>query len=313
MRSLVLAVSFASLTACVDTADSIDGVDLGETESAIGIGPTVLTFYESANWTGASYSVELAGATDGTERIKLISKPDITTAGLLGKISSVRLKCGPRDARVVLFNSYNASNTSFAAWDHLGGVGATINCTAGLTKSVNLHTSYPSLADKVGSAFLTTHAADAININFMDYFESAWAVALDELPSNATPTDSDIWMTTTKKFEIRQYLDIDYWACTKRGAVFEYSVTMHDDGTFSASIVDTYVDYGTGDAWGCHDDMLASLKSGLTKATPKLTSGLQQLVDFLAPDENHLYFVPDVHLWSFDLFYTKTPIGNAPL
>jgi hypothetical protein len=304
MRSVLPVVLV--LAACVDQPEAEP--ELGESTSELGIGPTVLTFYQHGNLTGTTYSVSLSSL-DINERTRLISKPDVEAAGLLGRTSVVRLKCGARNARVVLFDSYNASNTSFSAWSHLGGDGGTINCVSGQTVTVNLHTSFPGLADQVASAFLVTHAAGADHINFTDYFESAWDVALDELPSAATPTRTDIWLSTTRQFRIRQYLTIDHWACTKRSAVFEYRVTMNADATFDAIVTDSYVDYGFGDLWNCRNKMQATLDASIAGAIDDLEDGLDQLVSFLAPDHPRYYFVPDVHLTSFDLFFRVEPTG----
>jgi hypothetical protein len=301
MRFLPLVLAF-TIPACVDSVDEAPADLLGETSAELGIGPTVLTFYQHANLTGTTYQVSLS-ALDANERIRLISKPDVEAAGLLSRVSAVRLKCGARDARVVLSSAYNASNTSFSAWSHVGGGGGTINCAAGQTVTVNLHTSKPELADRVASAFLVTHASNAGFINFTDYFESAWGVALDQLPSAATPGRTDLWLSTTRTFRIRQHLTIDHWACTERGAVFEYAVRIADDGTFTASVVDSYVDYGFGDLWDCRNKMKATLDAAVLGAAGDLEQGLEDLVAFLAPDHLRYYFVPDVNLTAFDLYY----------
>lgn len=296
LLSLALAIPSCTVDAPVD--DEL----LGETASELGIGPTVLTFYESSNFTGRSYQVSLS-ALDANERIRLISKPDIEAALLLSKVSSVRLKCGARDARVVLFTAHNASNTSFSAWSHTGGSGGSINCVSGQTVSVNLHTSKPELADRVGSAFLVTHASNAGNFNFTDYFGPAWEVALEDLPSAATPGRTDMWLESTTRFRIRQYLTIDHWACTARSAVFEYRVTMNSNRTFTATVTDSYVDSGFGDLWDCKNKMQATLDSSIAGATDDLEQGLADLVGLMAPGHDRYYFVPDVRLNIFDVFH----------
>ncbi len=311
MRLLPVFPLLLALTnpACVDQPE-LDQLD--ETSSELGLGPTVLTFYQHASLTGTTYQVSLS-AIDVNERTKLVSKPDVEAAGLLGRVSAVRLKCGARDARVVLFDAYNASNTSFSAWSHLGGDGGTIECVAGQTVTINLHDRFPGLADQVASAFLVIHATNPGHINFSDYFESAWGVALDELPSNATPTRTDLWLESTTKFRIRQYLKIDHWACTERGAVFEYRVTMNANQTFSAVVTDSYVDYGFGDLWDCRNKMKATLDASIAGATDDLEDGLADLVRFLAAGHARYYFVPSVHLTSFDLFYGADDLspGNS--
>ncbi|MBA2544953.1 MAG: hypothetical protein H0V17_35245 [Deltaproteobacteria bacterium] len=307
MRLLLVPALFALSTACVDVPDDEAALELDEATSELGIGPTVLTFYQHASLTGTTYSVSLSSP-DVNERTKLISKPDIEAAGLLGRTSAVRLKCGSRDARVVLFDSHNMSNTSFSAWNHLGGDGGTVSCVSGQTVTINLHDRFPGVADQVASAFLVTHATAPGRINFTDYFESAWGVAMDNLPSAATPTRTDIWLSTTRQFRIRQFLDIDHWACTERGAVFEYRVTLDSDGTFSAIVTDSYVDYGFGDLWDCRNKMQATLDSSLAGARVDLEAGLDELVGFLAPDHTRYYFVPNVRLTAFDLFYGADPV-----
>jgi hypothetical protein len=308
MRSLLLASIL--IAGCV--ADEAD-VDLDETSSDLLTGPTVLSFYESSNATGRTLSVSLASV-DDNELIKLVSKPDIETAGLLGKVSAVRLSCRQRPARVVLFDAYNASNTSFSSWSHTGGRTALIECSPYQTVTVNLHTNFPDLADRVGSAFLVNHA---VRHGLVDYFlatfQSAWDVELDDMPDGVTPGRTYMWMSTSHRFHIRQFLTIDSWACTARGAVFEYSILMRDDETFSVSVTDSYVNYGFGDAWSCRDTMKAKLDDSIRRSSTDLAAGLHDLLHAFAPDHARYYFVPRASLASFDLFYGADPLENAPL
>jgi hypothetical protein len=307
MRSISLAsfVVPALLAGCVTSSG-----DLGETDQNLLLNlPTGLSLYESANETGITYTASLA-ASDSGEAMQLVSTPDLTTAGLLGKVSSVRLSCGPRAARLVLFDAYNSSDTTFSDWSHALGNGATIECQPYRTTVVDLHVDFPTLADRVGSAMLVTQAANFGFKNFSLFLEPAWTASLN-LPSGATATTHQIWLSTLSRFEIRQFLTIDALECTKRGAVFEYSVEMNPDHTFTATVVDSYVDYGFGDAWGCHDTMKSKLDAALAGGRAKLQDGVKQIVDAFAPNMALYYFLPNATLTQFDLAY-EVPVTNAP-
>ena len=294
-----------SLAGCVD-----DGVeeDLGTSTAAIGP-PTTLTLYRDADFSGTSMSVPLEAFTsDGT--ITLVTKPEVEAAGLLDRVSSVRLGCGPRTARVVLFDSWNDDDTSFATWSHLGGNGATIECTPFSTTSVDLHAVHPAIADRVASAILVTHGENATHDNFSDFLEPVWATALDQLPPEASPTGTTIWLSAMRRFQIRQFLSVDGGLfCPTLGAVFEYEVTIDDDGTFDASVADLYVDSSEWDPGWCRPAVESALADGLADGAVELEDGLDTLVAFLEPAaHDHYYFVPDGSLQSFDLFYAHAPV-----
>ena len=288
--------------------------ETAEIDSAVLLGPTTLTFYQNAGLTGATLAVTLSSP-DDNERIRLVSKPDIEAAGLLGQISAVRLRCGARDGRVVLFESWNQSNTDFTNWDRYADAnrGGTINCVAGQTVIVNLHEQFPLIADDVGSAFVTTHARDVSRFRFTDNFEQAWGGVLDNLQDGASAERTHIWLTTTRTFRIRQYLTLDHAACSERGAVFEYLVRLTSSNTFTVLVTDSYVDYGFGDLWGCHDMMKADLDASISDGTDDLEVGLAALVDAFAPDHERYYWIPDRSLRHFDMFFGADPRENAPL
>ena len=308
MKNFLLAIPL--LTACV--ADEAQFDETSSEITKIG-GPTTLTFYQHGSFVGTSHTVTL-GSTDDFERLRLVPISEIAAADLENRISAVRLRCGDRAARVVIFERKNQGSETFSTWDHLSnGDGRTISCQPYQTTTVQLGTVEPELNDNVGSALLVTHARAVDHFNFTDFFESAWATALDQLPSEATPNGTDIWLTSTRSFSIRQRLKIDHWACTERGAVFEYSVRLMTDNTFRATVTDSYVDYGLGDLWDCRDKMKATLDSALAGARDDLEESLETAIDFLAPDHPRYYFVPDQGLRWFDMFYGADPIENAPL
>ncbi|HEY5947501.1 MAG TPA: hypothetical protein VIV40_18485, partial [Kofleriaceae bacterium] len=227
MRSLLSSLLLLPLfSACVD--DAADVEETSEIDSDLSFGSTTLTLYENANFTGATYTTTLAGSGDN-ETIKLLSKPDVQAAGLLGRVSAVQLRCGTRDAQVSLFDAYNPSNTSFANWSYLGGHGAFIHCSAGQSVAVNLHTQFPAVADRVASAILVTHAREVGNVGFGDLFETAWQGSLESLPSSVNADRTDIWLTSMRTFKVRQYLTLDQLPCPALGAIFELQVRLLDD------------------------------------------------------------------------------------
>ena len=303
------------LAGCLDAAETSDAPELAESASELNLlGNTRLTFYQHADQTGTTFSVELP-AIDEYERIRLIPKPEIESAGLLSRISAVRLRCGNRDARVVLMTNYNQSSTDFSTWNHYGGVGRTINCRVGQTVVVNLHEGIPNLGDRVGSAFLVTHAENVDQFAFSDQLQQVWQTAIAGFPSGASHNSTEYWLTSTRRFHIREYLTIDHWACTSRGAVFEYAVQLNYDATFRVTVTDSYVDYGFGDSWGCRDKMKAKLDASIAASRDELAEGLHGVVQFFTAGIPHdrYYLVPDVSLRNFDMYYGADAPVNAPL
>ena len=314
MRCFPVALLPLALAGCLTAEDEhdVDPALESETASELGFGPTTLTFYQHANLTGTTYTTSLSSP-DLEERIRLIARPDVEAAGLLGRISAVRLRCGTREARVVLFDAYNLSNTSFASWSYIGGSSTRIECLPGQTVTVNLHEQAPALADRVASAFLVHHAKDVGYQNFSTVINTFWQVALQELPSEATATGTEWRLTTTRTFRLRQRLRIDHWACTERNALFEYSVRMNEDHTFTATVTDTYVDYGFGDSLGCRDKIKSTLDAAVSSARTKVEDGLRYYIRFFVPGHARYYFVPDGSLREFDLFYGADVEEDPPV
>jgi len=66
--------------------------------------------------------------------------------------------------------------------------------------------------------------------------------------------------------------------------------------------IDTMCGYGTGDAWGCHDEMLSKLSAGIKSASTEIPPQMAQLFPTLSP---LFYFAPGGYTLDFDGFYYK--------
>jgi hypothetical protein len=268
--------------------------------------PTRLTVYSEAGLWGTNIDVPLTPS--GTaEQIRLITKTQVEAAGLLRRISSVRLSCGARDAHVVLFNDYNTS-TSLSGWSEFG-TGHMVYCSAGQTVEVNLHTQAPGYADRVASIYFVQHAREVSELGLSWLVTSFWNASLDELPDGAEASGGPRLRLRGSSFDIRQNLRLDSFWCEERGGHFVLRATLGAGGTWTASFVSRYVDTGTGDSWGCRSEMESALESGARDAAARLAAGLNDDLMPLAGTHARHYLVPIDSMRDFSLVSGGDPIA----
>jgi hypothetical protein len=109
-------------------------------------------------------------------------------------------------------------------------------------------------------------------------------------------------MTSGRRFTVRQGLVLDDWKCGDRLAEMVLAARLLDDGSFSVTVVSTYVDTGWGDSWGCRDKMWNALDAAALDTAGDLELGLEKLVALTFP--NHpprYYFYPGWGVTEFDL------------
>ncbi|MDQ3033698.1 MAG: hypothetical protein M3Y87_14875 [Myxococcota bacterium] len=275
------------------------------TRVGFGDPPTRLTLFSEAGLWGTQLSVALTP--NGTqETIRLITKTQVESAGLLGRVSSVRLTCGARDAHVVLFNAYNTS-TTISEWSEFG-TGRMIYCAAGQTVDVNLHTQASGFADRVASVYFVQHARDVGELGLSWLVTTAWNAGLDDLPSGATVDgDPRLRIRSERTFDLRQDFELDSFWCEARHGHFVLRARIDDSGVWTASFVSRYVDTGTGDRWGCRSEMESALQSGGVDAAGRLAAGLNEMMDFAGDHPRH-YLIPLDSMREFLLMSGGDPV-----
>jgi hypothetical protein len=262
--------------------------------------PTTLTFYENTDRTGASYSVQIMPPIQ-VQATRLVPSTTLGSAGLVGKVSAVRIQCGTRPSRAALFD---------VDWSQFSD-GTSIDCLPGQTTDVNLTsiTNPRALDNKINAAALVTHvrASDGKphSIPFSTYFDAEWKTNLKaQLPSSAKLKDTYIWLDDFQDVHIEQFLQLDSAACTARTAKFEIRISLSAANfkpVFHIYALSTSVDTGFGDFWGCHDGMASSLNDGVNKIIASLNGALPALV----PINNSptFYFAPEGRTRDFGIFF----------
>jgi hypothetical protein len=267
--------------------------------------PTVVTFYENEDLTGASFSVEVM-PTSSFEATRVVTTDEINTANLYRKISSVRLACGMRPSRVSLFD---------IDWSEFSD-GTILECDPNQTVTMNLATQTGGtgqgrdLNNKLGAAAIVAHVRssdDKVHYNnFSFLFSQGWKSELSSM-ENASSEWTRMWLEGSHAFHIEQALTIDHWACTARDAVFDLRITM---GTynfrpvFKVYILSEWVSYGFGDGWPtyCHKNYLSELHSKLLSSISKIESQIPEKL-FEGTSSATYYFAPDGTTRSFQAFY----------
>ena len=294
---------FAAMVAVFLLAPGCGGVEPSEAELFgasyyFGDAPATLTLFSEAGFWGSKLTVQIDPSTP-VETVRLVTKTQIANANLLGRISAVRLKCGSRAGRVVLFNAHNTA-TSIGGWSP-SSPGRPINCSAGETVDVNLHAEASFYADKVASVYFVAHARKATDVAFSTFVSNSWNAELANLPSGAKAVgEAQLQLTSSTRFRLRQNLKLDDWKCGGRSAHMVLQAQMYQDQHFSVIVATTYVDTGWGDAWGCRSKMQTALKAAAINAASDLRSGLDSLM-LLAGNHPRYYFVPSWSLREFDL------------
>lgn len=225
----------------------------------------------------------------------MLPTPEFEAAGLRGRVSSVRLECGDRAAQVMVSEGHE---TSYAIGDWYDNAeGRPLACGPNETAEFNLHQLAPLLADGVDSAYLVSHAVDAVTAPFSWPFEAAWAAGLEQLPSEASADgELELRLASATSFTLRQNLTLDHLVCTERSAHVALRTHLFPDGHFDVNVSSTYVDTGFGDLWGCNDTMSEILADAAVSLTVQLEASLGVLVP---GSDGPYYFVPEWNLREF--------------
>jgi hypothetical protein len=271
--------------------------------------PTVVTFYENEDLSGASYSVE-AKPISSLEATRSVSTNEITTAGLYGRISSVQIACGTRPSRASLFDIDWSPSSD----------GTVIECAPNTTVSINLATQTGpatlegrrDLNNRLGAAAIVAHVRSSDNGVHLRDFSSAfglvWKSRMQSL-DGASPQWTNIWLAPDfHTVHVEQALTLHHLPCTNRGSVFELRITMTTANfrpVFHVDIVSEWVAYGFGDAWPlyCHKNMLSSLDSSLQNAKSEIETQLGQLFESTSSDT--YYFASGASTRLIDAFFSQ--------
>ena len=306
-------IAALSITSACVADDEQPEEELSSEMSELTLGPLPsMTLYSEGGFWGDKITVTITPPLE--ETVRLVTKTQIQDQNLLGRISSVRLTCGEREGDVLLFKDYNTSST-LSGWSPYG-TAYRIHCRPGEVKSVNLHVSATGYADRVGSVYFVSHANDAHEFAFTDFFTLEWNAQMAAMAGYHVSPDGDVELrlVSNTRFRIVQFLNLDHEVCEARGGRMELDVLMNQNGTFTVNVIDTYVDTGWGDAWGCRDRMKSSLDTGAHTAAQKLDTSLENMLTIYgtAPRD---YFTPTSSLRNFRLMTGGTsdePVTKGP-
>lgn len=308
--ALVFVMVWGGVRAHAFRASARDGALFGpevvQNASVVSETPSVLILYSEANFWGQQWRTELMPPRL-REDSSVITSTQLQEANLLGRISSVRLRCGSRDSHVVLFTARNTSSR-ISGWTP-SGFAYPISCVAGTTRLVNLHADEPRVADKVGSIYLVVHAPGITVAPFSELVENNWPRYLaDKLPDGAKMNGNAVLKFVTPfRFTIAQELWLDNWRCGGRAAHIELAAQVWVSGPGLADETDyfevnrgpTYVDESWGDAWGCRDTMLDKLREAGDEGAREFEKVLEDLAHGLVPHHSRYYLVPTYGLRNF--------------
>jgi hypothetical protein len=283
--------------------EQADETEQSDDELIFGDYPSTVTFYENANFTGAQLAVQIQPNGSLNEIVDLIPRGEIEAAGLLSKISSVRLQCGNRASRVVLFRAHNTA-TNFGSWI-TGSAVRPLDCEPNETVSVNLHTEAPLLANLVGSAYFVRHANKVVWHEFSTEVRDGWIQAMQtELPSGASADgEPQLKLTSGARFTLRQDLVLDDLLCGEHSANLNLAARLYQDRHFEVTVLSTYVDTGFGDFLGCRDKMQKKLADAALTGAETFENALDQLFALQMPvAQPRYYFAPSWGVEEFDIF-----------
>lgn len=298
MKTLVL---LALLGACgvepIESTDTSDVTTVGTYQDPPPPPPpqTTLTFFADANYSGASYTVSVLPATSA-EGTLTISAADISAHGLYGNVSSVRLVCGERASHVSLYST---------DWSEFSR-GTTLSCDAYHGAAVNL--ANVGYDNRINAAALVAHTVNSSGFSFSTFFDQIWSDHMKDLPDGATAAGTEIWLQGWHAFRVYQHFTLSHLGCSDRDAEFDLRVSVANINglpVFTTTIASTWVAAGFGDAWGCHDGMLAKLQSAAQDAADKLDSSLPGFVLGVAgmSASTTYYFVPEAATETFEIYY----------
>ena len=299
MKSITVLI--ALLGACALTPTESE--DASDIVSTVGNDPnlpppppqTTLTFYADANYSGASYSVSLLPATSA-EGTLTVTGAELSAHGLFGNVSSVRLYCGERASHVSLFS---------IDWSEFSR-GTTLECQPYHGAAVNLGTI--GYDNRITAAALVAHTVSGAGFSYSAFFDQIWHDHLLDVPDGVTAGTSEIWLESWHSYRIYQHFTLSHLGCSDRDAAFDLRVsvsTASGQPRFATTITSVWVSYGFGDAWGCHDGMLAKLQAGAQDAANQLDTSLPGFVLGVAgiTSSPTYYFMPDDSTRSFEIYY----------
>jgi hypothetical protein len=143
--------------------------------------------------------------------------------------------------------------------------------------------------DKIGAAAIMAHPSSDLNVPVHSVpvspiFGAVWKTKMDSL-DNAANQGSRIWLADFHTIRVEQVLKLDSSFCSERDAVFELRIVLSTADyrpVFKVYQGRTWVAYGTGDAWGCHDTMLNNLNASIRSASTEIPEQRAQLFPSLA-------------------------------
>jgi hypothetical protein len=300
MRKTLVLLSAAALVGC----SGVPSEEVGEGEDPLFWSSPSLTLYSEAGFWGDQMTITISPVLE--ESVRLVTKTQIDAANLGNRISAARLVCGQREGDVLLFKEFNTA-PGIGDWATYGN-GHRIHCYAGETKSVNLHVDASAFADHVGSVYFVSHAREAAEFAFTDFFTLAWEARMAEISGYHVSPDGGphLRLASSSRFNVVQYLHLDDEFCGARGGILELAAQLYQDGHFGVIVVSTYVDTGWGDTWGCRDIMENKLTSGALKAASKLAEALDDVLAIYGTQPRD-YFTPTYSLREFRLMTGGTP------
>jgi hypothetical protein len=266
--------------------------------------PSRVTLFSEAGLWGDKLTIE-APLSGPEETVRVLMKTQIENANLLHRISSVRLQCGSRKSRVVLFAVHDI-------WNQFADDAQAFDCDPGETVDINLHTEAPELADKVQSVFFVAHARQVGIFPFEALVRFFWNERLRDDPPSGGEAKGEplLWLISTHAFLLRQNLELDHWLCGAHSAHMILHGTLHHNSRFSVLVNETYVDGGFGDAWSCRSKMESELADGAVDAAHDLEDSLNDSVLGNIGDHPRYYFTPSFggSVRAFLLWYGGEPV-----
>ncbi|NUP14118.1 MAG: hypothetical protein HOW73_49425 [Polyangiaceae bacterium] len=255
---------------------------------------TSITFYANNNFTGAAVTQQFTATSGGPELMGFVRWSQLSAAMPSGA-RSVRMTCGTRKSRVLLYQAANTS-TSFSSWSNTSSP-EQLECEAGQQVSAVFPTSFGPTVARSAAVVLHPYSGYRYDVSFTSFFGPSWEEALDEqLPDGASRNGAPVMtMLTSRTFRLRQNLKLNHWACFERSGFFTLDVRLNGPGDVSVSVVDSYVDQAEWpEPWDCWTNMKNKLSAGASDAADTLEAELPlQLTQFAFGDCMSIqYFVP---------------------
>jgi hypothetical protein len=312
--ALVSSAPFGALGCDVEDVEDVGDIDPIEVDLEPAVGPqpptppippevfdfdAILRFHGGANLTGATVSRELF-ATDQYESETVVTYPNLSGSMPSGA-RSIRLTCGKRGARVIVYARPN-SLPQISDWWRTGEYGF-LTCDPWKTTTWNVPSSWATGVRSAHAMVMPT-SGPWNALGFSDVFPGIWNDQLDaELPGGAE-RDGDPILTYrgSSDIQIRQNLLLNHGVCFERSAYFTLRVRLDDrppstDGpgrtVVSVDVVETYVDQASWpEPWDCRGWMEDDLDDGADEAAAKLRESLPTIFPLTGACKQHYFFLP---------------------